>query len=204
VFLISSKIAHKKPSLSLALGFRGFTLIELLVVLVLLSLISGIALTTVGGGNQARELNNEVNRLHAVLRAAAEEAIYSNDEIGVVIENGGYEFLVFDEKKGRWSSTQKHALRAYTLPEWISLDFQREGKERKILGESKQSQSSGDAGILGEGEGSKKPQFMLLSSGEVTGFIIGMQINDDNDSRVEIRTNDQGEIILPSQQEQDF
>jgi len=178
---------------------RGFTLIELMVVMVLLGLISSIALTTVGGGNQTRELNNEVNRLHAVLRMAAEESIFSNTEIGVVIESDLYEFLTYDEAEGKWIAAAPHFLRPYPLPEWISLDFQREGKERKLLGSKSglNSDSDFDSSIL-ETETAKKPDLMLLSSGEVTGFTISMQIEDDASSRVEIKTNDQGEIILPS------
>jgi len=73
---------------------KGFTLIELLVVIVLIGLLASIGLTTVGSGNQGRALNNEVNRLHAVLRMASEEAIYSNTEIGVRFDSGAYSFLV--------------------------------------------------------------------------------------------------------------
>jgi len=185
---------------------RGFTLIELMVVMVLLGLISSIALTTVGGGNQKRELNNEVNRLHAVLRMAAEESIFSNTEIGVVIEEDLYEFLTFDEVEGKWTGAEPHFLRSYALPEWISLDFQREGKERKLLankaGLSTDSDSDFDSSIL-DTEAAKKPDLMLLSSGEVTGFTISMQIEDDASSRIEIKTNDQGEIILPSLEQDD-
>jgi general secretion pathway protein H len=178
---------------------RGFTLIELMVVMVLLGLISSIALTTVGGGNQKRELNNEVNRLHAVLRMAAEEAIFSNTEIGVVIENDLYEFLVFDESEGKWSAAEPHFLRTYSLPEWISLEFQREGKERKLLGKKTVLDEDSDfRSTLLDTEVAKKPSLMLLSSGEVTGFTISMQIDDDSSSRIEIKTNDQGEIILPA------
>jgi general secretion pathway protein H len=183
---------------------RGFTLIELMVVMVLLGLISSIALTTVGGGNQKRELNNEVNRLHAVLRMAAEESIFSNTEIGVVIDTGVYEFLTFDETNGKWVAAEPHFLRSYALPEWISLDFQREGKERELLGRNRvlDPDSEFQSQIL-ETEKSKKPDLMLLSSGEVTGFIISMQIEDDADSRIEIKTNDQGEIVLPAREQDD-
>ena len=186
----------------------GFTLIELMVVMVLLGLISSIALTTVGGGNQKRELNNEVNRLHTVLRMAAEESIFSNTEIGVVIDTGMYEFLTFDESNGQWVSAEPHFLRSYPLPEWISLDFQREGKERQLLGSGANGDLESDSdpdyesSIL-ETETSKKPDLMLLSSGEVTGFTISMQIEDDSDSRIEIKTNDQGEIILPAHEQDD-
>lgn len=183
---------------------RGFTLIELMVVMVLLGLISSIALTTVGGGNQKRELNNEVNRLHAVLRMAAEESIFSNTEIGVVIEEDLYEFLTFDETDEKWIPAEQHFLRTYALPEWISLEFQREGEERKLLGKKSLLDKDSDfySSVLGT-EVAKTPDLMLLSSGEVTGFTISMQIGDDTSSRIEIKTNDQGEIILPALEQGD-
>ena len=183
----------------------GFTLIELMVVMVLLGLISSIALTTVGGGNQKRELNNEVNRLHAVLRMAAEESIFSNTEIGVVIDSHLYEFLTYDEVENKWMNAQPHFLRPYALPEWISLEYAREGKERKLVtnraaGSDLDEDSEFESTVL-DTEPTKKPDLMLLSSGEVTGFTISMQIEDDESSRIEIKTNDQGEIILPAHEQ---
>jgi general secretion pathway protein H len=194
-----------KP-ISNAGGFfaAGFTLIELLVVLVLLGLMSSIALMTLGGGNQTREMMNEVNRLHAVLRLAADEAIYSNEEIGVALESDSYEFLVWDEQESQWNNSDKQALRSRTLPSWLTMDFQREGKERKILGSTEDKEFYGNTETLDIEKSSKKPDFMLLSSGEVGRFIIGFQIDDDGDSRVEIKATEQGEIIIPSlQQEED-
>lgn len=191
-----------KPSKS-----SGFTLIELLVVLVLLGLISAIALSTVGGGNQIREMQNEARRLQAVLMMASDEAVFSNEEIGVVVEPDHYAFLTFDEKEGRWNDSEKYSLRAHPLPEWLNIDFQREGKERKILGgHSKkfldgESEYASDLGILdGIEQGGKKPNFMLLSSGEITGFTIGFQLADDSDSRIEIKSTDQGDIVIPALQ----
>ncbi|MFT6029313.1 MAG: general secretion pathway protein H [Oleiphilaceae bacterium] len=183
---------------------KGFTLIEILVVLVLLGLISSIALTTVGGGNQYREMQNEVRRLQAVLLMASDEAVFSNEEIGVMIESDYYAFLTFDEEEGSWEDSQNYSLRTHALPEWITIDFQREGKERKILGaHSKkfldgESEYAGDLGIMDGIEQGKKPNFMLLSSGEITGFTIGFQLTDQPDTRIEIKSTDQGDIVIPA------
>ena len=201
-----NKCSHRNVSIRGATFSLGFTLIELLVVMVLLGLISSLALTTVGGGNQTREMVNEVERLQAILRLAADEAIYSNEEIGVLIEDEGYEFLVWNEEDNKWESSPKPVLRARSLPEWLTLDFQRDGKDREILGESVKGEFYANTDTLEIEESSKIPSFMLLSSGEVDQFIIGVQIADDSDSRIEIKTDEQGEIIVPLLQpeEDDF
>tara|TARA_R110001592_G_scaffold1001_2_gene5912 strand:- start:24128 stop:24790 length:663 start_codon:yes stop_codon:yes gene_type:complete len=196
--------------LNVASKSKGFTLIELLVVLVLLGLVSAIAVSTVGGGNQFREMQNEARRLQAVLLIASDEAVFSNEEIGVMIESDQYAFLVFNEQEGRWEDSANYSLRPHTLPEWMTIDFQREGKERKILGaHSKkflgdgESEYAGDLGIMDGLEQGKKPNFMLLSSGEITGFTVGFQLRDQADSRIEIKSTDQGEIIIPALQPED-
>tara|TARA_R110001592_G_scaffold198448_1_gene446666 strand:+ start:23595 stop:24254 length:660 start_codon:yes stop_codon:yes gene_type:complete len=196
-------------SLNVASKPNGFTLIEILVVLVLLGLISSIALTTVGGGNQTREMHNEIRRLQAVLLMASDEAVFSNEEIGVMIESDHYAFLTFDEQEGRWEDSEKYSLKMHALPEWLTIDFQREGKKRKILGgHSKkfldgESEYASDLGIMDGIDQGKKPHFMLLSSGEITGFTIGFQLKDQSDTRIELKSTDQGEIVIPALQREE-
>ena len=195
----------------------GFTLIELMMVMVLLGLVVGIAVATMGGGGQSRELVNETNRLHAVLKMASEEAIFSNSEIGFSIDNSGYEFLQYQEKERKWVNAEKPFLKSHTFPEWLTTDFAREGDEIKLKDEkaSENSMSSmglswdtGDDDKDGKGDKEKsgklkRPQVMLLSSGEVTPFKLGLQFKDDSDTRIEIVGEAGGNIRLPHVEEQE-
>jgi len=176
---------------------NGFTLIELLVVIVLIGLLASIGLTTVGSGNQGRALNNEVNRLHAVLRMASEEAIYSNSEIGIRFESDAYSFLVYDEEESSWVDAPQRFLRSHTFPEWLVVEWRREDEFRL----PDQSSSSDSSGKIDE-EDSKEPDLVMLSSGEITPFVIGFSLDNDSDSLLEIKTDEQGDIILPHVLEQ--
>jgi general secretion pathway protein H len=173
---------------------QGFTLIELLVVIVLLGLLTTVAVSTVGGGNQARELEIETNRLHALLRIAADEAVFTNTEIGVAIEDKGYEFLIYDEENREWVESSSVQLKPYVFPEWIVIDFRRDGEEQTLPSKDEESREFGEAPP-------KRPQFMLLSSGEVTNFTLGLEIDGQSDIRYEITLSEQGQIILPHVEE---
>lgn len=186
---------QRDATLRLAPKLAGFTMIELLVVLVLVGLLASVALTTVGTGNQQRELENEAKRLHAVLRMGLEEAVFSNQEIGALIDTDHYEFLSYDEEKRQWTPAMQSFLKHYALPEWVLVDFRREDEDKQLFTETEDV-------AVGEPEG-KKPSLMLLSSGEVSDFVIGLEIENDSDSRIEISVSEQGEIVMPTGDDND-
>lgn len=169
----------------------GFTLIELLVVMVLLGLLTSLATTSIGG-NQARELEIETNRLHALLRTAANEAVFTNTEIGMQVFEEGYSFITYDEDAQAWQAASSNILQAQELPEWMFIEFEREGEEIELPSKPKDNDREYD------GESSSvKPDFMFLSSGEVTNFRLILGNRDDSDSYREIILNEYGEIVLP-------
>lgn len=169
----------------------GFTLIELLVVMVLLGLVMGVAVTSVGG-NQIRELEIETNRLHALLRTAANESVFTNTEIGMQIAGDGYAFITYNEGDGRWQEAQSSVLRTQALPEWMYLEFEREGEVVELPSKKEEQDRE-----FGEQTDVITPDFMFLSSGEVTDFTLTLGIRDDAEAFRQITLNDYGEIILP-------
>ena len=171
---------------------KGFTLIEILVVMVLLGLLSGVAVFTLGSGKLQRELEVEAQRLHTLLRMASEEAILSNSEIGFTIDDDHYEFLQYDDEKQTWASSSVSVLKMRDLPEWLAPEFEREG-EAKILG--KDSDNTED---------SKKPDMMLLSSGEVTPFSITLRVPNKDEGGFIISSDGLEEIklVIPGKEEE--
>jgi general secretion pathway protein H len=177
----------------------GFTLIELLVVIVLLGLLTSIAVGVAGGGSQQRELQNEVARLHAVLNMAMDEAILSNNEIGAIVDSEGYEFVVYNEESVAWEAAAQDFLSTYPFPDWLVSDFRREGDTNRDLPTQDQSAATNDAD-----DNAKIPDLMLFSSGEITQFRIGLEIDGDPDSRLEILVDENDAIVLPHlQQDED-
>lgn len=176
----------------------GFTLIELLVVMVLLGVLTSIATTSIGG-NQVRELEIETNRLHALLRAAANESVFTNTEIGVMVAEDEYAFIVYDEEAQEWQTAQGELLKPGVLPEWMFMEFEREGE----IVEIPKSESQEDTREYDSDAKETKPDFMFLSSGEITNFTLRLSIKEDLDQFREIKLNQYGEVILPHIEERE-
>jgi len=81
---------------------RGFTLVEVLVVVVIVGALAaavGLVATARGDGYALRE---ETERLAAVVRLLADEAVLDNREYGVRLGMHGYEMRAYDNRAGRW------------------------------------------------------------------------------------------------------
>lgn len=166
---------------------KGFTLIELLVVLVLLGLISSIAVVSVGVNNQSRELENEVRRMHALMRLASEEAILQNQEYGFYIDNEGYDFLVYDEADNSWTQSQGENLRSRELPEWLTVELTRDNEAKALA--------------VKDDDKEKKPLLLFLSSGESTPFTLRFFIDNQESRAFYIESDGFSDIVLRTPKE---
>ncbi len=136
-------------------GQRGFTLLELMVVLVIISVILTFVTLTAGGDPRAEQLQRESRRLAALLEMASEEAVLSSQQLAVRFSEESYEFLVL--RGDQWLPlSDDPVLRARTLPEGIELELELEDNPPPSL----------------VSEDSDLPQVFLLSSGEMTPFVV--------------------------------
>ena len=139
---------------------RGFTILELLVVLVIIGIVVSMATLAVGG-NEARTLRDEAQRLTALLDLAIQESVLNGREMALEVDESSYQFL------------------AYVDEEWLPLAEVDEFRLRELpLGIQLEAEVEGQAAaedLFGETEAS---QVWIMSSGEVSPFTITLKLED--------------------------
>lgn len=119
---------------------KGYTLIELLVVLVVISIIAGIAVMSVG--NASRDIwQSEVTRLYVLLRQAESDAVLQGLEIGVFINDAQdgsaqFDFSKFDYATSAWVELNDTVYRGSSLPVTLGTSLSPAEEKPAITSES--------------------------------------------------------------------
>jgi general secretion pathway protein H len=136
-------------------GSRGFTLIELMVVLVIVGVILSFVALSTGGDSRAEEMEREARRLVVLLELASQEAVMRSEQLAVRFGEDEYEFMTLHDNQ--WAPlSDERPLRPRQLPKGIELRLE--------------LQDNPPPGLTAED--SDLPQVFLLSSGEMTPFIL--------------------------------
>jgi general secretion pathway protein H len=138
----------------------GFTLLEVLVVLVIIGIITAMAVvsTAVLGGD--RQLDEEAQRLQAVLSQAREESMLDGRDVGVRIDRRGYDFLRYNGRVAAWEPVVGDALlRERELPEGINATLRLEAREVPLKPRTAPTEDE-----------PAQPHVLVLASGDVVPF----------------------------------
>jgi general secretion pathway protein H len=160
----------------------GFTLIELLVVVAIIGLLSaGIILTVTSFQGRDRDLERESDRLYTLVNYAREQAELQTREYGILFQEDGYEFLVYDARLGRWRSVfEDDALIARKLPDGLGV---------KLVVETRPVVLRRPADAK-----DKTPQVIIYSDGDLTAF--GATLERDGGVRsVTVAEDDKGQVV---------
>lgn len=142
----------------------GFTLLEILVVLIVVGLLASLAVVNMGGGTQQREMENQIRELYLLMQTASEQAILNNQELGLILEEDGYRFVLLDETTDEWEQQDERLFRPRTLSKWLVVTDYIDNDTRR----------------LGSEEDRLVPDVMFFSSGETTDFEIEFTIGRDS------------------------
>ena len=156
---------------------RGFTLIEMMLVLVVISVMASMLAVSIGDNSQ-KLLDREARRLQTSLQMVADEAVMQGVEFSLAMgtdttdETPGYQFLRLDTESLAWLPSVEKLLAFHPLDPNISLQVSLQGaNDTEFERQVERLQS------LGKQQG-PEPLLLLLSSGEMTPFIITLSHSD--------------------------
>jgi general secretion pathway protein H len=153
----------------------GFTLLEILVTLVIVAAMAAMLVFSFQDSSQ-QKLRREASDFAVVLNAAADEAVMRGIEIGVVLDEEGYRFVVFDPETRRWQKPLINGLAEHEFPERYVIDLSLEGSEvdpQMIERIKLLAQRSDDERL--------RPSILVLSSGEVTPFKLTLSTDKNSE-----------------------
>ncbi|HEY1492181.1 MAG TPA: type II secretion system minor pseudopilin GspH [Steroidobacteraceae bacterium] len=159
---------------------RGFTLVEILVVVVIIGVLAAGMLLSVSLTGRDRELEQESTRLVDLFKYAREQGELQTREYGVMFQDDGYQFLVYDAHRGLWREVfEDDALSERKLPDGLTATLTVDARP-VVLKRPKDAKD-------------KTPQVMLFSNGDLSTFSVTLQ-RDNGVRTVTIAPNQKGEI----------
>jgi general secretion pathway protein H len=157
---------------------RGFTLIELMVALVIMGVVLTFFTLSAGGDRRAEEMQREAQRLLALLQMASDEAQMRSEQLAMRVGDTDYSFMILDNNQWR-EITDDPPLRPRKLPAGIELRLE--------------LQDNPPPGLTAQNE--DQPQVFLLSSGEMTPFVLTFSA-PDSEQRYHIKATLLGHLEL--------
>ncbi len=146
----------------------GFTLVEILVVLIIVSVMSGIVVTSLPSSFQNSDFEDESLRLKTVIELVREESLTRASEYGLVSDKDNYSFFVYNEIEQNWAQLETKPYAKHTLAQGIRLSTTIEDNALMLADEEEEESAIPNA-----------PRILLLSSGEMTPFEITIALGRD-------------------------
>ncbi len=164
---------------------RGFTLLELLVVLVMIGIILGVAMISLGDGGRGDRIRQEGQRIATLFNLLSQEAVLNAVEYGVLLKPDGYQFLQFVDQQ--WQPVDGDSLLVErSLPDDMELNLYMD----KVSVSLEPQQLS-----VSDEEKKLKPQLIFFSSAERTPFEIEVAYRDPPELRQRVEGPLLGDVL---------
>jgi general secretion pathway protein H len=144
---------------------QGFTFLEILAVVVIIAITVSFASLYLSSRAVEERLVTEADRLEALLRLAADEAVVQGQEIGLLVASDGYAFYHLEQH--RWVPYEVGPLRERQLPAGLSLRLVSDGGDTVQIPLPADDEKNPD-----KDKKTPQPHILLLSSGELTPFVL--------------------------------
>lgn len=165
----------------------GFTLVEILVVVVIVGVLAVGAVLALGTNRRDESIEQEMQRLDALITYTRDHAELSTREYGLRIEQGTYAILVYDPRKGLWRTADNDDI--FRERKWpVGTRVQLRIEDRDVL---LRPLKTGEALL---------PQVMLFSNGDVTPFSLRLERPGTGVSAT-IASDEQGRVAIAAPKE---
>lgn len=131
---------------------QGFTLIEILIVIVIISIISSVAILSIGI-NKDKQLDSISDQLINIFTLAEQEALLEPATIGFVLTPNSFQFYTYTKKgadESPWEAITGTTLGTHHLPDDVQITLKIQGKTVKGV----------------------EPKLILSPSGDITPFVL--------------------------------
>ena len=180
---------------------NGFSLIEILVVIVIIGIITGIALLSLGILGDDRQLHTEARRLTSLVEVAQDEAMMQGREFGVEFMNDSYRFVEFDPFTNQWAELLgDEMMRLRELPDEVELILTLEGQRVLLDNDPARFEDPEETSNLDLTE-SYSPHVYIFSSGDITPFDLDITRRRD-DLTVAIKSDLTGAVEIVTGEDQ--
>ena len=161
---------------------NGFSLIEILVVIVIIGIVSGIALMSLGILGDDRQLQTEARRLTSLVEVAQDEAMMQGREFGVEFMNDSYRFVEYDPFINQWGELiGDEMLRLRELPDDVEFILMLEGQRVLLENDPARFEDPEEAADRDLTE-TYSPHVYIFSSGDITPFDLEIRRRYDNET----------------------
>jgi general secretion pathway protein H len=161
----------------------GFSLLELLVVVFIIGILATMMTLSIGTTGGDRELEQELDRLQALIDLAAEEAVLQGQEMGIRFYPTRYEFSTetwetteaeeSETAVARWSLVSGDALfKPRDLGEDFIIELEIDGRAVVLESYSEPKRRGKDDENDKDDADPYLPQVFILSSGDLTPFTL--------------------------------
>jgi general secretion pathway protein H len=151
----------------------GFTLLEVLVVLVIIGIITAMAVVSTGVLGGDHQMDEEAQRLQAILAQAREESMLDGRDVGLRVDRQGYDFLRYNGRVAAWEPVVDDALlRERELPEGLNASLRLEAREVELEPRTAPTEDE-----------PAQPQVLVMASGDVVPFEILLRRDGTEETR---------------------
>jgi general secretion pathway protein H len=170
----------------------GFTLVEIMVVVFIIGIITAGIVITFAGDNRDTQLDEEAERLDALIAYVREQAELQTRDYGLRMDRLNYGFVVFDPIANQWRNVDEDkALRERPIPEGLIPGLVVEG--RTVVLDTRRPTVT-----------DIKPQVLIFGNGDISSFEVSFEregtglrarIYSDEDSLVRLSLPNREESV---------